>query len=175
MNLNSSLRGALAAVLIGTLNAAMSPAVAAPKPQTYLAAGGYYITPPSGFLPSPNVIATDAVFMKAGGENINVVVRACPGTATPAQMRATSRKVMSALATNYRFSGQGTLRVGGQSASWVSGRFRMGTPSRALRNCQVMAVHNGSAYVFTYTAPAATYVRYEPAFKRMLATLRWPN
>jgi hypothetical protein len=44
-----------------------------------------------------------------------------------------------------------------------------------VRITQLAAVRNGRAYVFTGTAPAASFATYNAAFSRIFKSVRWTS
>jgi hypothetical protein len=146
-----------------------SSALAAP----FKSVQGYQITPPQGFSKTASIMGTDVVFAKPSGENLNVVVRVVPRNVPLAQGLSEMKRGMSMVLSGYRSTEQGKTQLGGQPAVFLGGNFRMGTPPKAMRNRQVVALRNGRAYIFTFTSPVATYARHKPTVDKSLASVRW--
>lgn len=151
---------------------AMGAALAGP----FVSSKGYALTPPAGWrVDKSGMMGTDVVVIAptVGGfaPNLNVVITPAPPgqtlDAAPKQIAAMYPRVFS----DYKSMSQSFGTLGGVRTLRVMGTYTRA--GRRLRMRQVIALKNGSAYTFTCTEPEAVHAKLDPAFDKMLASIRW--
>lgn len=150
----------------------MGAAEAAP----FVSSKGYSLTPPAGWrVDKSGMMGTDVLVIASpvGGfaPNLNVVITPAP----PGQTLDDARKQ---IATMYprAFAGYKSLAQSFGTQGGVRTLRLMGTytrQGRLLRMRQIIALKNGSAYTFTCTEPEAVHAKLDPAFDKMLQSIRW--
>lgn len=137
---------------------------------------GYAIIPKNELPPQMQI--PQMVFVYLGQEtngfavNINLIVEtAPPGQKADLAAVESLAKMMAAQVPSYRKKETKALVVAGEAAAMLSGTsLQQGTESQ---NKQVLIVHNGKAYSFTFTAPASEFAKQVGAFDKMIESIEW--
>ena len=171
--MNLALRTPTLYVGAATLLALSTFAPLVPAQSTsYKSTQGYILTAPTGFRKLPYGAPVDVMFVHSGGASLNVIVN--PASSAPLeQVRSQALKLMPRMMSKFKVLKQGSTTVGNARALTVASTFQSGTPPIPLRLLSVIAVHGGKNYTFSCVSRASTYARYEPLFKKSLASVRW--
>ena len=122
--------------------------------------------------------AQQAVFVYIGpvsgkfASNVNLMTQAAPpGLKADAASAESLAKGLKGVYPTYKKVGTGTLMVGGDKAAYVSGTFA--AKGFTIQNKQVIVVHGGTGYIFTFTADPAAFNKQVGAFDKMVASVKW--
>lgn len=148
------------------------------KAATWKSPRGYSLQAPAGWTIGSGASMGADVIISARPRNgftpnFNVVAQTLPRGATLAQVKQGSAALMKRSLTNYKLLSQGYGTLAGTRALSMVSSFNIGSPPRAVRITQMIAVRNGRAFVFTGTAPSAAFASYNSAFARMFKSVRW--
>ncbi len=74
---------------------------------------------------------------------------------------------------DYNLLAQGYSKLGGVRALSTTSSYNLRTPPRRVRMKQVVVLRRGRAYTFTCASLDATYAKYNAAFNKTLASVRF--
>ena len=136
---------------------------------------GYAYCVPAGWQPAK--VGSVTVYVAPGaaadgfGENVNVVTEDVGSMASAQRYRDQSLALLPQAIDGFELVGSAPFEVRGEDGASVEYTGRQG--ALELRWFQVYAVHDGTAYVATYTAEEEGYAAYLQPAKDAFSTLRF--
>ena len=142
------------------------------------AAAKLSVAPIPGYKKAPATQDKRATFVYVGPKvgkfvsNVNLVTQpAPPGLTADVKAAESLGEGIKRAFPQYKKLGTGTLTVGGEKAAFISGAFS--GKGVSVSNKQVIVVHGGQGYIFTFTADAAAYPKQVAAFDKMVQSVKW--
>ena len=149
-------------------------AFAAPASAPFKSKQGYTIVPPSGLqkIPSPSP-QMDVMFANRNGTSMNIIVTKVPVATSLTASPNPARTKMKGTLAKFKILKESSMNLNGTPAFGIASTFETGTPPTPVRLLSVLAIRGGKAYAFSCGGPNSIYPRYDAAFKKSLASLRW--
>ena len=105
--------------------------------------------------------------------NINLTKRVAPTgltVFTPVQVEAMIPVVRRSV-PSYQKQASGTVKVGGETGAFLVGSFQIS--GRTMQTKQILVVHQGQLYAFTFGAVTPDFAKQVGAFDKMIASVKW--